>query len=94
LQIVNGELVAYRNHDLFGRGEFNKATFYEVGQSYEDWHCDPNPEDPNSFGLGVWPKGNTKVAVPTNKFVVAVAVGNRADGKARVLAFRLVEELT
>jgi hypothetical protein len=87
LKIKGGLLLAYRNHDKFGRGAYKKTLFYQRGKLYRDWHCDPRAEVKNSFGFGIWPKGDIKVAVPLKDFVVVV---NRDDGKARVLAFRVV----
>jgi len=31
-----------RNHDVFGRGMFNKTIFYVKGKTYTDWHCNMN----------------------------------------------------
>jgi len=77
-------LYAFRNHDFTGRGAFNKAIFYEAGKYYRDWHCDMRESEENSFGLGIWPKGNTPVRVAVEDWGVAV---NRQDGKARVWGF-------
>jgi hypothetical protein len=41
----------------------------------------------NSFGLGIWPKGNTKVKIKIEDWGVAV---NKNDGKARVWGFEIV----
>ncbi len=87
LKIKGQVLLAFRTHDKFGRGAYKKAFFYQTGRFYRDWHCDPRAEVANSFGFGIWPKGNTPVAVPIKDFMVAV---NRNDGKARVLAFRVI----
>ena len=87
LKIKGAILFAYRNHDKFSRGAYKKAFFYQTGKPYRDWHCDPRAEVENSFGFGIWPEGNTPVAVPIKDFVVAV---NRDDGKARVLAFKVI----
>ena len=81
--------IAFRNHDFHGRGMFNKTIFYEQGKTYRDWHCDPRENEKASFGLGIFPKGNTKVRVQFEDFVVAV---NREDGKARVEAFEMIKE--
>lgn len=74
-------LYAYRNHDIFGRGLFNKTIFYEKGKYYKDFHCNMKKDEENSFGLGIWPKGNTKVKVSVDDFGV---VSNRYYGKCRV----------
>ena len=42
----------------------------------------------NSFGLGIWPKGNTPVKVKVKDWGVAV---NRDDGKARVYGITVIE---
>ena len=80
-------LFAFRNHDIFGRGIFNKTIFYESGETYTDWHCDMNPKNKDSFGLGIFPEGNTKVKVHYQDWVIAV---NREDGKARVWKFTVL----
>ena len=41
----------------------------------------------NSFGLGIWPEGNTKVKVLIKDWGVKV---NREDGKCRVWGFEIV----
>jgi len=87
LKIKGKWLYAFRNHDERGCGMWNKTIFYSKGKLYRDWHCDPRVGVENSFGLGIWPKGNTPVRVPLGSFVVAVS---RHDGKARVEAFEVV----
>src|SRR3990167_1473433 len=86
LKTTEAGFYAYRNHDAWGRGSFNKAIIYASGRTYRDWHCDPRSDEENSFGLGIWPKGNTRVFVRYEDFCVAV---DRGDGKARVWAFRI-----
>jgi len=86
--IIEGDhLLAFRNHDRHGRGAYKKSIRYTTGILNEDWHCDPRPYIPNSFGLGIWPKGNISVRVPLDRFVVAI---QRNDGKARVEAFEII----
>ena len=87
LTYKNGWLYAFRNHDIHGRGQFNKTLFYESGKRYRDWHCDMDADTENSFGLGIWPEGNTAVKVHVDDWGVAV---NRADGKARVWGFTVL----
>ena len=41
----------------------------------------------NSFGLGIWPQGNTKIKVKVENWGVEV---NRSDGKARVWGFKVI----
>ena len=43
-----------------------------------------NSNNENSFGLGIFPKGNTPIKVKISDWGVAV---NRNDGKARVWGF-------
>ena len=74
-------LHAFRNHDFNGCGLFNKTIVYEKGKYYRDWRCNMNPSNENSFGLGIFPKGNTKIKVKVEDWGVEV---NRNDGKARV----------
>jgi hypothetical protein len=80
-------LYAFRDHDGRGRGVFNKTIFYEKGKYYRDWHCNMNRKEENSFGLGIWPKGNTPVKVKIEDWGVEV---NRNDGKARVWGFEII----
>ena len=80
-------LYCYRNHDKYGRGSFKSTTRYVLGEYYHDWHCDMRPEENNSFGFGIWPKGNTKVKVKVEDWGVAVT---RGDGKARVWGFEAI----
>ena len=87
IQIDDKFLYAYRNHDMRGRGVYNKTIFYESGKSYHDFHCDPRSEIENSFGIGIWPKGNTPIKVPLDRFVIEV---DREDGKARVLEIGVI----
>ena len=91
LKIKDDCLYAYREHDKWGRGQFNKTIFYEVGKYYRDWHCDMRKDEENSFGLGIFPKGNTLVRVSVKDWGVAV---DRGDGKARVWGFRVEKNLT
>ena len=56
-------LYAFRNHDFNGCGQFNKTIYYESGKYYKDWHCDMNENAERSFGLGIFPHGNTKIKV-------------------------------
>ena len=87
LKINNKFLYAYREHDNLGRGIFSKAVYYEKGNYYKDWHCDMRESEEDSFGFGIWPKGNTKVRVRIEDWGVAV---NREDGKARVWGFEMI----
>ena len=78
---------AYRNHDIFGRGIYNKSIFYEKSKYYKDWHIDMRKYVEDSFGLGIFPEGNTKVKVLIEDWGVEV---NRDDGKARIWGFEIV----
>ena len=78
---------AYRNHDEYGRGMFNETIFYKKGKYYRDWHLDMRKNEENSFGLGIFPKGNTKVKVFIKDWGISV---NRDDGKARVWGFEVI----
>jgi hypothetical protein len=79
-------LYAFRNHDKNGCGVFNKSIKYAPGNYYKDWHCDLNPKIQNSFGLGIFPKGNTPVTVKLEDWGVEDC--NR-NGKARVWGFSM-----
>ena len=87
LKVDNKYLYAFRNHDKCGRGMYKKTIFYEKGKYYRDWHCNMNPYNENSFGLGIFPTGNTPVKVKIEDWGVAV---NRNDGKARVMGFKII----
>jgi hypothetical protein len=87
LEFKNNKLIAYRNHDMYGRGVFNKTISYEKGKYYKDWRCNMNKEEKNSFGLGIFPKGNTKVEVKVEDWGCEVG---REDGKARVFGFKVL----
>jgi len=80
-------LYAFRNHDEWGHGAFNKTITYQKGKYYKDWHCDMRKNIENSFGLGIWPKGNTPVKVKVSDWGVCA---NRDDGKARVCGFEVI----
>jgi hypothetical protein len=80
-------LYAFRDHDRNGCGMFNKTFSYEKGKYYSDWHCDMNAANKNSFGLGIFPNGNTKVKVSIKDWGVSVS---REDGKARVWGFKVI----
>ena len=83
----NKYFYAYRDHDNFGRGIYNKTIFYEKGKYYKDWHLDMRKDEENSFGLGIFPKGNTKVKILIENWGVEV---NREDGKCRVWGFEII----
>ena len=79
-------LYSYREHDHFGRGMFNKTICYKKGKYYKDWKCDMREEEQDSFGLGIFPIGNTKVKVKIEDWGVEVKNSN----KARVWGFEIV----
>ena len=87
LKINKTYLYAYRNHDQHGRGSFNKTITYKKGIYYRDWHCDLDKDNENSFGLGIWPEGNTKVKVKITDWGIGDVDTN---GKARVWAFEII----
>ena len=87
LKLDKNYLYAYRNHDKLGRGIFNKTIYYKKSKYYKDWHCDMRENIENSFGLGIFPKGNTKVKVKIKDWGVEV---DREDGKVRVWGFEVV----
>jgi len=80
-------LYAFRNHDKFGSGMYCLNTYYEKGKYYRDWHCDMREGNINSFGLGIFPKGNTSVKVKISDWGLEV---NRDDGKCRVWGFEVI----
>ena len=86
LKVDQNYLYAYRNHDKLGRGMI-KLTIYKKGVYYKDWHCDMRKDIINSFGFGIFPKGNTPVRVKIEDWGVEV---NREDGKGRVKGFEIV----
>jgi hypothetical protein len=82
-------LYAFRNHDQWGRGIFNSTIYYENGKYYRDWHCDMRNNIPNSFGLGIWPKGNTPIKVDVKDWGVYIPYDH---GKCRVWGFTVIGE--
>jgi len=74
-------LHAFRYHNFNGSGMYYKTIYYEEGKYYQDWHCDMDSDTENSFGLGIFPKGNTEIKVKVEDWGVEV---DREDGKARV----------
>jgi hypothetical protein len=82
-------LYAFRDHDKWGKGSWNNTLRYENGKYYRDWHCDMRPEALNSFGLGIWPKGNTPVKVAVDDWGVWIPYNN---GKCRVWGFTVIGE--
>jgi hypothetical protein len=87
LKIENDTLFACRQHDKWNHGVHNKTiTYDEIGKRYEDWHCNLNENFENSFGLGVFPKGNIEVSVHVDDWGIWV---NNTD-KGRVWAFTLL----
>jgi hypothetical protein len=80
-------LYAFRNHNKWGRGQFNPTIRYETERYYHDWHCDMRESTKNSFGFGIWPQGNTPIRVKIEDWGLAV---NRDDGKARVWGFEIL----
>jgi hypothetical protein len=86
LKVEGGYLYAYRNHDKLGRGMI-MPTRYKKGVYYRDWHCDMKEDEENSFGFGIFPKGNTPVKVKVEDWGVEV---DREDGKGRVWGFGVV----
>ena len=87
LKIKDGYLYAFREHDQWGRGMFNNTLTYDKGYTYRDWRCDLDPENENSFGLGIWPKGNTPVRVKIKDWGCEVKENN---GKGRVWEFETI----
>jgi hypothetical protein len=47
-----------------------------------------NAENQNSFGLGLWPKGNTPIRVKIADW--GVAISENTSGKARVWGFEII----
>jgi len=49
-------IIAYKSVRSNGYSVFNNQFKYEVGNIYEDFHCDCNSIIDNSFGLSAWTK--------------------------------------
>lgn len=81
-------LYAFRDHDRWGRGFYNRTIFYEKGKYYKDWHCDMRPEVDMSFGLGIGPIGNTPVKVSVDDWGLYVKISG--DGTCRVWGFTVI----
>ena len=83
----NGEyLFAFREHDKYSRGKFSKTIFYEKGKYYKDWHLNADEIEQNSFGLGIFPEGNTPVKVHVDDWGCQIKESN----KCRVWAFTIL----
>ena len=80
-------LRAYRNHDQWGRGAYNKTISYEKGKYYRDFHVDMDPYNTASFGLGIWPRGNTLVEISVEDWGLEVPFDK---GKCRVWGFKVL----
>ena len=81
-------LYAYRNHNFNGSGVYSQNIYYKKGIYYQDWHCDLNPKNQNSFGLGIWSEGNTKVKIKIEDWGCEV---KENKSKARVWAFEILK---
>jgi len=86
LEIKDGYLYAFRDHNFNGSGIYRKNIYYEKGKAYKDWHCDLNPDHENSYGLGVFPKGNTAIKVKVEDW----GTGVRGSDKGRVWEFEVL----
>jgi hypothetical protein len=80
-------LYAFRDHDKRGKGMWKFSIQYENGKYYRDWHCDMRPDIENSFGLGIWPSGNTPVKVSVDDWGLYVS---KTNGKCRVWGFTVI----
>lgn len=87
LKVNKKYLYAFRNHDFNGCGFFNKTISYKKGIYYRDWHCNTDESNSISFGIGIWPKGNTKVRVKIIDWGCEV---KENTGKARVWGFTII----
>jgi hypothetical protein len=67
---------------------FKKTIRYKKGIYYRDWHCDMNSSNKNSFGLGIWPEGNTPIKIKVDDWGCRVTTDR--NGKARVWAFEII----
>ena len=79
-------LYAFRDHDLRGSGLFNKIIKYKKNKYYRDWRCNLDPDEINSFGYGIFPKGNTKVKVKIED--IGCWINN--SNKLRVWGFEMI----
>jgi phage anti-repressor protein len=80
-------LYAFRKHNKWNRGVWNKNISYDKIGRYEDWHCDFNKHNKNSFGLGIFSKGNVKVKVSIEDFGIWIPNTN----KCRCKAFEIID---
>ena len=56
-KVVNNEyILAYKSTRIDGTSVYNNRFQYKVGKVYEDFHCNCNQDEENSFGLSVWTK--------------------------------------
>jgi len=66
---------------------YQRNVYYKKGKYYRDWHCDMTKNEGFSFGLGIFPRGNTPVKVKIEDWGLEV---NRKDGKCRVWGFEMI----
>ena len=88
LKFEDDFLYCFRNHDKYGRGSFNKTIFYEKGKYYQDWHCDLNKENENSFGLGAWAEGNTPIRIHIKDW--GISLDKNEKFKIRCFGFEII----
>ena len=79
-------LYAYRYHDNFNKGMYNKVISYDYKGEYTDWHCDLNPKVKNSFGLGIFQEGNVRVRIK----IKDIGCWPNNTNKLRVWAFKII----
>ena len=79
-------LYAYREHDEFNKGMYNKTICYDKKKMYIDWRCNLNIEIACSFGLGIFPKGNIKVRIK----IKDIGCWPNNTNKLRVWAFEII----
>ena len=88
LKFEDDFLYCFRNHDNFGRGAFNKTIIYEKGKYYQDWRCDLNTENENSFGLGAWTAGNTPIRIHIKDW--GISLDKNHNFKIRCFGFEII----
>ena len=77
---------AFRDHNINGSGIWNKTISYEKNKYYQDWRCNLNSYDANSFGYGINPEGNTKVKIKIEDIGCWINESN----KLRVWGFEII----
>ena len=96
--IDNNYIIAYKGIRSDGYSKYNFRYKYEVGKVYEDFHCDCNLSNENSFGLGVWTLEKAREYCSEKVFKVRVNIEDigaivHENDKIRCWRLEVIEEI-